>query len=93
MNVLHFFADLLEHAEHDLAEHEQIYRDQFLVKPLDVAANVEPARIFAADVLGLAVVNAGNNPHVVQPPDRRDLHTQNAARGHIFFQDHRAAAV
>ena len=47
----------------------------------------------AADVLGLAIVNAGNNPHVVEPPNGRDLHAQNAALGHILFQNHRATAV
>ena len=57
-DVLHLFADLLEHAEHDLAEHEQVDRDQFFVEPLDVAADMEPARILAADVFGFAVVNA-----------------------------------
>ena len=53
INVLHFFADLLEHAQHDLAEHEKINWDQLLIKSLDIAANMEPARILAADVLGL----------------------------------------
>ena len=92
-DVLHLFADLLEDAEHDLAEHEQVDRDQFFVEPLDVAADMEPARILTADVLGFAVVNAGNNPHVVEPPNGGDLDTQNAALGHILFQNHRAAAV
>ena len=54
---------------------------------------MEPARVFAADVLGLTVVNAGDNPHVMEPPDRRDLHAQNSARRHILFQNDRATAI
>src|SRR6266550_513890 len=66
--ILHLLTDLLQHGEHDLAEHKQVYRDQFFVEPLYVAADMEPARILTADVLGLAIVNARNNPHVVELP-------------------------
>src|SRR5436309_340993 len=73
INVLHFFAYLFEHAEHHLAEHKQINWDQLLIKTLNVATNMEPARIPATYILGLTIVNAGDDPHIVQSPHGRDF--------------------
>src|SRR5262249_40874144 len=92
-DILHLFPDLFQHALHDLAEHEEVHGDQLFVEPLNIAANVQPAWIFSANVLGVAVVNAGNHPDIVQLTQGCDFNPQNAALGYIFLQNDGAAAI